>query len=135
MLVIIIWKKKENCRLTDFAFPADSRINIKESIKTDNYLNLIRELRKLWNRRVTVIPILIGELGAALKGSWRNWKLMDKSRSSKLQQCWDKPEYWGKSWKHQEIGCHSDFSERILTNAGVKKSQGVKYLNRKYVTE
>ena len=29
----------------------------------DNYLDLARELKKLWNMRVTVIPIVIGELG------------------------------------------------------------------------
>ena len=30
--------------------------------KRDKYLNFVRELRKLWNIRVTVIPIVTGAL-------------------------------------------------------------------------
>ena len=36
---------------------------MKESKKINNLLNLGRVLKKLWSRRVTVIPILIGALG------------------------------------------------------------------------
>ena len=43
-------------------------MKIKENEKRDKYLDLARELRKLWNIRVTVIPIEIGALGTVLKG-------------------------------------------------------------------
>ena len=43
------------------------RVKIKKSEKRDKYLDLNRELRKLWNMRVTVIPIVVGALGMAPK--------------------------------------------------------------------
>ena len=47
----------------DFAVPADRRVKLKESQKRDKYQDLARELKKLWNMKVTVIPIVIGALG------------------------------------------------------------------------
>ena len=35
----------------------------KESEKKDKYLDLARELKKLWNMKVTIIPIVIGAFG------------------------------------------------------------------------
>ena len=32
------------------------------------FLDIAREFRKLWNTRVTVIPIIIGSIGTVLKG-------------------------------------------------------------------
>ena len=52
----------------DFAFQGDHRVKIKESIKKNKYLDLARELRKLWNMMVTVIPIVIDALGAVSNG-------------------------------------------------------------------
>ena len=46
----------------------DHRINLKESEKKDKYLNLARELKKLWNMKVTIVPIVIGVLGTITKG-------------------------------------------------------------------
>ena len=34
----------------------------------DKYRNLARELKKLWNMRVTIVPILIGAFGNVTKG-------------------------------------------------------------------
>ena len=61
-------KKKRICKIVDFAVPADHRINLKESEKRDKYLDLVRELKKLWNMKVTIVPIVIGELGTITKG-------------------------------------------------------------------
>ena len=44
------------------------RGKLKESEKKDKYLDLSRELKKLWNKKVTVIPIVIGYLGTVTKG-------------------------------------------------------------------
>ena len=50
----------------DFAVPADHRVTLKEGEKMDKYLDLARELKKLWN--ITVIPIVVGALGTIPKG-------------------------------------------------------------------
>ena len=40
-----ITNKKENCKIVDFAVPADQRIKLKENEKKDKYLDLARELK------------------------------------------------------------------------------------------
>ena len=54
--------------MVDFAVPADHRVNLKESEKKDKYLDLARELKKLWNMKVTIILIVIGALSTVTKG-------------------------------------------------------------------
>ena len=66
--LIIIDKKKSISKIVDFAVPADHRIKLKESEKKDKYLDLARELKKLWNMKVTIVPIVIGALGTITKG-------------------------------------------------------------------
>ena len=54
----------------DFAVPVDHRLKLKESKKSDKYLDLTREMKKknkLWNMKVTVIPIVISALGTIPK--------------------------------------------------------------------
>ena len=63
--LIIINKRKRICKIVDFAVP---RINLKESEKKDKYLDLARELKKLWNMKVTIVPIVIGALHTVTKG-------------------------------------------------------------------
>ena len=41
---------------------------MKECEKKDKYLDLARELKKLWNMKVTIIPIVIGALGTVTEG-------------------------------------------------------------------
>ena len=50
----------QNCELY---CPADQIVKLKESEKKAKYLDLDRELKKLWNMKVTFIPIIIGALG------------------------------------------------------------------------
>ena len=66
--IIINNKKKRICKIVDFAFPVDHRIILKESEKKDKYLDLARELKKLWNMKVTIVPIVIGALETINKG-------------------------------------------------------------------
>ena len=66
--LIIINQKKRTCKIVDFAVPADHRIKMKECEKKDKYIDLARELKKLWNMRVTIIPIVIGAFGTVTKG-------------------------------------------------------------------
>ena len=60
---IIMNKKLITCRIVDFADPPDHRVKLKENEKKDKYLDLARELKKLWNIKVTVISVVIGALG------------------------------------------------------------------------
>ena len=66
--LIIINKNKRTCKIMDFAVPVDHRVKLKESEKKDKYLDLARELKKLWNMKVTFIPIVIGVLGTVTEG-------------------------------------------------------------------
>ena len=47
--------------------PFDSRVDSKEVEKIEKYQDLARELRKIWNKKVKVIPIIIGALGTTPK--------------------------------------------------------------------
>ena len=47
---------------------ADDRIELKENAKKDKYIDLARELeKKLWNMKVTLLPIVIGSFGTVAK--------------------------------------------------------------------
>ena len=77
-LIIINKKlKKRICKIVDFAVPADHRIKLTEFEKKEKYLNLARELKKLWNMKLAFVPIATGAFGTVTKGllkceeSWR----------------------------------------------------------------
>ena len=48
-------------------FAANHKVKIKENGKKDKYLNLARQLWKLWNMKETEIPIVIVVLGMVTK--------------------------------------------------------------------
>ena len=52
----------------DSAVPADHSIKLKECEKRDKYLDFARELKKLWNIKVTIITSVIGTFGTVTKG-------------------------------------------------------------------
>ena len=66
--IIIINYKKKNCKIVDSDVPAEHRINLKESEKKDKYHDLAKELKKLRNMKVTIVPIVIGSLVTISKG-------------------------------------------------------------------
>ncbi len=43
--------------------------NLKKSEKNYKYLDLAGELKKLWNMKITIEPIVIGALGTIIKGN------------------------------------------------------------------
>ena len=61
-------KKKKTCWRVDFAVPADHQVKLREGEKRNKYVALAWELKKLWNMKVSVIPIIIGALGSVIKG-------------------------------------------------------------------
>ena len=58
--------------MPDLACPYDGRVDIKELEKIEHYHDLARELRKIWNMKVKVIPLVIGALGTT-PVKFRNW--------------------------------------------------------------
>ena len=61
-------QKKNICKIVDFAVPANHRIKVKECEKRNMFLDLARELKKLWNMKVTIISIVISAFGTVTKG-------------------------------------------------------------------
>ena len=73
IIIINYNDKKRTCKIVDFAVPTDHRIKLKECEKKDKYFDLTRQLKKLWNMKVTIIPIVIGAFDTVTKeglGSW-----------------------------------------------------------------
>ena len=60
-------KKKRGCKIIGFAFPGDSRSEEKEKDKIEKYQDLGRDLQKIWNVKVKIIPLVVGTLGAIPK--------------------------------------------------------------------
>ena len=53
-------------------FAVYHRVKLNEKEKRDKYQDLARELKKLWNMKVTVIPIIIVVLGTVTKDFYRD---------------------------------------------------------------
>ena len=66
--LILFTPPKRICKIVDFAVSADHRVKLKECEKKDKYHDLARELKKRWNKKVTIVPIVIGSCGIISKG-------------------------------------------------------------------
>ena len=64
---LVVVDKERSCKIIDFVVPGDSRIEEKEKDKIEKYQELGRELQKIWNVNVKIIPLLVGSLGAIPK--------------------------------------------------------------------
>ena len=63
--IVFVDKEKREVKIIDVAIPGDVRVNEKELEKIDKYKPLKDEIARLWKmHRVTVIPIVVGALGA-----------------------------------------------------------------------
>ena len=65
--LVVVEKKERSCKIIDFAVPGDSRIEEKEKDKIEKYQDLGTELKKTWNVKVKIIPLVVGSLGAIPK--------------------------------------------------------------------
>ena len=61
--VVVLDKHEKMCHLIDIAVPGDSRVASKENEKVQKYQDLARELHKLWQVKVKVVHVVVGELG------------------------------------------------------------------------
>ena len=65
--LFVVDKKKRSCKIIDFVVPGDSMIEEKEKDKIEKDQDLGRELQKIQNVKVKMIPLVVGSLGAILK--------------------------------------------------------------------
>ena len=65
--LVVVDKKERSCKIIDFAVPGDSRIEEKKKDKIEKYQDLGKELQKIWNVKVKIIPLVLGSLGAIPK--------------------------------------------------------------------
>ena len=113
-----VWKtcanqqKKRTGKIMDFAIPADYRVKLKESEKKNKYLDLARELKKLWNMKVTFIPIIIDARGTVAQGIDTRTGGFGNKRIS-----WDYPNYC-----ITEIGQNTEKSPRDLRRLAVTQT-------------
>ena len=59
---------------------------MKEFEKKDKYLDLARELKKLWNMKITIVPIMIGALGTITKGLLKGLENLDVDQRVEIIQ-------------------------------------------------
>ena len=65
--LVVADKKERSCKIIDFVVPGDSRVEEKEKDKIEIYQDLGRELQKMWNVKVKIIPLAAGSVGALPK--------------------------------------------------------------------
>ena len=95
-------QKKRTCKIVDLAVLADHRIKLKECEKKDKYLDLARKLKKLWNKKMTIIPIVIGAFGTVTKGLLKWLEDLEVGGQVETIHYWEWPEYWKESWRLEE---------------------------------
>ena len=121
----------------DFSFSVDHRVKKKENKKTDKYLDRARELKKLWNIKVTIIPIVVGAIGTVpkyLKKRLGNCRSAEESRPPTPLSCWDQLECSEESWKPETISCYSDFREKSTFRTRKEHNDNDIELNIKRIT-
>ena len=72
LALVLVDKSKKSCHIIDVAIPEDSGAKEKEAEKVEKYQNLARELRRMWEVKTKVVPIVLGALGTVplrLKGN------------------------------------------------------------------
>ena len=70
--LILVDKKTNTVSLIDVAVPWDTRVDAKVREKLDKYQDLKLELRRLWNKQVEIVPVIIGALGTIPKSLQTN---------------------------------------------------------------
>ena len=120
--------KKRTCKIVAFAVPADHRIKLNGREKKDNYLYLARELNKLWNMKVTVIPIVIGAFVIATKRLFKglqNLEVGGRVETIQTTTLLRTTRILRRVWRLAEPCSQSNSSERPSAKTGVKNSQVV----------
>jgi 23S rRNA pseudoU1915 N3-methylase RlmH len=61
--IIIKNKKEKTCTLIDVAIPADRNVVQREAEKRLKCKSLCIEIKRMWNLKCTIIPVIIGATG------------------------------------------------------------------------
>ena len=121
----------------DFAILADRRIKLKESEKKGKYLDLVRELKNLWNLKITIIPIVIRTFGTIIKWLVRGLKDLEIRGRVETTQTIELLRLArilrvvpGDLRRLEETCCHSVSRERPSADADMKKvlMSNIKYI-------
>ena len=75
--LVAVDKKERSCKIIDFEVPRDGRIGEKDKDKIEKYQDLGKELQKIWNVKVKIIPLVVGSLGAIPKQFGNRLKQID----------------------------------------------------------
>ena len=65
--LVVVDKEKRLCQIVDFAIPYDTKIMEREIDKITKYQDIAREIRRLWNVKTQIVPLVIGTLGSMPK--------------------------------------------------------------------
>ena len=71
--IVVVEKIGGKCFIIDIAVPGDHNVQQKEMEKKTKYEDLRIEIARLWNKEVSVIPIVAGALGT-LTANLKNLK-------------------------------------------------------------
>ena len=70
--IVIQKKKSDRCQIIDVAITSDYNIQKKATEKMSKYVDLQIECQRLWNKKVGVIPVIIGVTGIVDKNIKKN---------------------------------------------------------------
>ena len=85
--MIFIDKEHHEYHITDFGIPYHTRVDDKEVEKIEKYFDLARELKKVWNMKVTVVLLVAGALGTPAKALDKRLKTTGmKAKNAGLQK-------------------------------------------------
>ena len=86
--ILIVEKEEKVCKIIDIAIPGDSRVAEKEREKVEKYLDLKREIARIWfMKKVRVIPVVVGALGTIAKNlDKRIEKIRIKIKAERIQK-------------------------------------------------
>ena len=109
--------KRENLQNYGLCCPFDHRIKLKECVKKDKYLEGIE---KLWNMKVTIIPILTGAFGTVTKGLLKGLDDLEVGGQVETIQTTALFRTVMILRRVLKTCCHSNSSERPSANADMK---------------
>ena len=69
---MLVDKNKKSCHIIDMAIPESSGVKEKEFEKVKKHRNLAKELRRMWEVKTNMVPVVLGALGTVplrLKGN------------------------------------------------------------------
>ena len=85
--IIFIDKEHHEYQKIDFVIPYDTRVDDKEVEKIEKYLDLAKELKKVWIMKVTVVPLVVGAPGTPAKALEKRLKTMGiETKITELQK-------------------------------------------------